>query len=154
LAIVWAIGKLQNYLYGTKEIRIFTDHQPLTFAVSERNTNAKIKRWKAFIEEHNAKVFYKLGKENFVADALSRQNINAIQGEPQSDVATIHSELSLTYTVESTDKPLNCYRNQIILEEAKLFTTLDLKSGYHQIYLAEKDREKTAFSIHGGKYEF
>jgi len=92
LAIVWAIGKLQNYLYGTKEIRIFTDHQPLTFAVSERNTNAKIKRWKAFIEEHNAKVFYKPGKENFVADALSRQNINAKQGEPQSDVATIHSE--------------------------------------------------------------
>jgi len=40
-----------------------------------------------------------------VADALSRQNINAIQGEPQSDVATIHSELSLTYTVESTGKP-------------------------------------------------
>jgi len=24
LAIVWAIGKLQNYLYGTKEVRIFT----------------------------------------------------------------------------------------------------------------------------------
>jgi len=44
LAIVWAIGKLQNYLYGSKEIPIFTDHQPLTFAVSERNTNAKIKR--------------------------------------------------------------------------------------------------------------
>jgi len=30
LAIVWTIGKLQNYLYGTKEVRIFTDHQPLT----------------------------------------------------------------------------------------------------------------------------
>ncbi|KAH8289077.1 hypothetical protein KR054_002896, partial [Drosophila jambulina] len=119
LAIVWAIGKLQNYLYGTKEIRIFTDHQPLTFAVSERNTNAKIKRWKAFIEEHNAKLFYKPGKENFFPDALSRQNINAMQNEPQSDVATIHSELSLTYTVESTDKPVNCYRNQIILEEAE-----------------------------------
>jgi len=102
LAIVWAIGKLQNYLYGSKDIRIFTDHQPLTFAVSERNTNAKIKQWKAFNEQHSAKVFYKPGKENCVADALSRQNIN--------------SEVSLT--VESTDKPLNCLRNQIILDEA------------------------------------
>jgi len=45
-----------------------TDHQPLTFAVSEKNTNSKIKRWKAFIEEHNAKIHYKAGKENFVAD--------------------------------------------------------------------------------------
>lgn len=43
LAIVWALGRLQNYLYGTKEINIFTDHQPLTFAVSDRNTNEKIK---------------------------------------------------------------------------------------------------------------
>jgi len=89
-----------------------------TFAISERNTNAKINRLKAFIEEHNAKVFYKPGKENFMADALSRQNINSMQNEPQSDVATVHSEVSLTYTVESTDKPLNCFRNQIIVEEA------------------------------------
>jgi len=43
---------------------------------------------------------------------------NSMQNEPQSDVATVHSEVSLTYTVESMDKPLNCFRNQIILEEA------------------------------------
>jgi len=34
-----------------------------------------------------------------VADALSRQKVNALENE-------------------TTDKPLNCYRNQIILEEA------------------------------------
>ncbi|KAH8240511.1 hypothetical protein KR032_004484, partial [Drosophila birchii] len=33
------------------------------------------------------------------------------------------------------------------LGKAKYFTTLDLKSGYHQITLAERDREKTSFSI-------
>lgn len=33
---------------------------------------------------------------------------------------------------------------------------LDLKSGFHQILLAENDREKkkTAFSVENGKYEF
>jgi len=30
---------------------------------------------------------------------------------------------------------------------------VDLKSGYHQITLAERDREKTSFSVNGGKYE-
>jgi len=40
------------------------------------------------------------------------------------------------------------------LGKATFFTTLDLKLGYHQIYLAECDREKTSFSINGGKYEF
>jgi len=118
LAIVWAIGKLQNYLYGNNEVRIFTDHQPLTYAVSDKNTNAKIKRWKAFIDENNGKVFYTPGKQNLVADALSRQPLNNLEAEAQSDAATVHSELSLSYTIDTTDKPLNCFRNQIILEEA------------------------------------
>ena len=38
--------------------------------------------------------------------------------------------------------------------KAQYYTTLDLKSGFHQIELAEKEREKTAFSINNGKYEF
>jgi len=119
LAIVWALKSLRNYLYGVKELNIYTDHQPLTFSVSDRNPNAKIKRWKAFIDEHNANMIYKPGKENYVADALSRQNINALDSNTQcSDLATIHSEQSLTYTIETTDKPVNCFRNQIIIEEA------------------------------------
>jgi len=40
------------------------------------------------------------------------------------------------------------------LGKARFFSTLDPKSGFHQILLAEKDREKTAFSIANGKYEF
>jgi len=119
LAIVWALGKLQNFLYGSSEFKIFNDHQPPTFAVADKNTNAKIKRWKAYIDQNNAKVFYKPGKENFVADALSRQNLNALQDEPKSDAATVQSEISLTYTIEATDKPLNCFRNQTGLEEAR-----------------------------------
>lgn len=40
------------------------------------------------------------------------------------------------------------------LGNAMFFTTLDLKSGFHQILLDIKDRQKTAFSINNGKYEF
>lgn len=40
------------------------------------------------------------------------------------------------------------------LGRAKFFTTLDLKSGFHQIELSERDREKTDFSVNNGKYEF
>ena len=39
-------------------------------------------------------------------------------------------------------------------EGANYFTTLDLASGYWQIEMAEKDREKTAFTCHAGLYEF
>ena len=53
LAIVWALKVLKHYLYGVRTLTIYTDHQPLTFAVSDRNPNAKIKRWKAITDEHN-----------------------------------------------------------------------------------------------------
>ena len=118
LAIVWSLRAFRHYLYGVKNINIYTDHQPLTFAVSDRNPNAKLKRWKAFVDEHNAKIFYKPGKENVVADVLSRQQIN-ITNDNDSDRATIHSEISLTHTISSTENPINCYRNQIVIEEAE-----------------------------------
>jgi len=120
LAVVWTLAKLRHYLYAIMDINIFTDHQPLTFAVSESNPNAKINWWKARIDESGAKIFYKPGKDNLVADALSRQQLNVVEEEEAySCAATIHSEMSLTHTIETTDKPLNCFQNQINLEEAR-----------------------------------
>ncbi|KAH8338222.1 hypothetical protein KR067_005907, partial [Drosophila pandora] len=58
--------------------------------------------------------------ENLVADALSRQQLNAVEEQAaESCAATIHSERSLTHTIETTDKPLNCFQNQIVLEKAR-----------------------------------
>jgi len=51
---------------------------------------------------------------------LSRQQLNAVnEQEVDSCAATIHSEASLTNTIETTDKPFNCFQNQIVLEEAR-----------------------------------
>lgn len=52
LVIFWSLQTFRNYLYGAK-VKIVTDHQPLTFALSPKNTNAKLKRWKAYLEEHD-----------------------------------------------------------------------------------------------------
>ena len=41
-----------------------------------------------------------------------------------------------------------------LLGKAKFFTSLDLKSGYWQVAIEEKDKEKTAFACHRGLFEF
>ncbi|CAD7001688.1 unnamed protein product [Ceratitis capitata] len=121
LAIVRALQKLRNYLYGVKHLNIYTDHQPLTFALSDKNPNAKMKRWRAFVEEYSPRFHYKPGKENFVADALSRQHINALNHEVDTESMATNSELSLTQAIPTVKNPINCFQTQIILEEgAKL----------------------------------
>lgn len=63
LAIVWALKSLKNYLYGNSNVKIFTDHQPLTHCLSSWHGNAKIKRWKAILDEYDYQLVYKPGKE-------------------------------------------------------------------------------------------
>lgn len=77
LAIVWALNAFRNFIYGAK-ISIYTDHMPLTFAISPKNSNAKLKRWKSYVEGHDYEMFYKEGKTNVVADALSRVQMNSL----------------------------------------------------------------------------
>jgi len=45
LAIVWVFKNLRNYLYGVNNIEIYTDHQPLSFSISQKNPNIEMKRW-------------------------------------------------------------------------------------------------------------
>lgn len=111
LAIVWALKNLRHYLYGIKDIVIFTDHQPLTFAISNKNPNTKMKRWRAFIEEFSPKFVYKPGRDNVVADALSRQFLNNMSDTD----ATAHSESSLSNTIKTIQYPVNQFKRQFIL---------------------------------------
>jgi len=71
LAIIRAFTNLRNYLYGASNIEIFTDHQPLSFSISQKNPNMEMKRWYSFIKSYSPKLIYKPGSTNAVADDLS-----------------------------------------------------------------------------------
>ena len=48
---------------------------------------------------------------------------------------------NITYTLDS-------------MGHSKMFTVLDMASGYHQIPVKSEDMEKTAFSCHQGHFQF
>ncbi|KAH8415435.1 hypothetical protein KR222_001502, partial [Zaprionus bogoriensis] len=115
----WVVDKKGTDDKGNKNKRLVIDFRKLNErTIPDRYPMPSIPMILANLGKAKFFTTLDLKSENFVADALSRQNVNALQDAHQSDAATIHSELSLTYTVETTDKPINCFRNQIILEEA------------------------------------
>lgn len=71
LAIVWACKYFRPYIYG-REFLIQTDHRPLTWIKNLKDSNPKLQRWKAQLDEYDCKLEYIKGKENVVADSLSR----------------------------------------------------------------------------------
>uniref|UniRef100_A0A1J3E356 Transposon Ty3-I Gag-Pol polyprotein n=1 Tax=Noccaea caerulescens TaxID=107243 RepID=A0A1J3E356_NOCCA len=71
-ALVRALQTWQHYLWP-KEFVIHTDHQSLRHLKSQQKLNKRHARWMEFVETFPYVIQYKKGKENVVADALSRR---------------------------------------------------------------------------------
>ncbi|KAF4758554.1 hypothetical protein FOZ63_031944 [Perkinsus olseni] len=70
-AIFRSLERFRNILLGYPlELVVFTDHKPLTFM--ETSTTPKVQRWMLSLCQYSFTVQYRPGKENVVADALSR----------------------------------------------------------------------------------
>ena len=69
----------------------FTDHKPLIFAFhkSADPWSPRQQRHLAYISEYTTDVQHISGKENFIADALSRSVINAVHSELAIDFAAM-----------------------------------------------------------------
>lgn len=129
LAIVWATKYFRPYLYG-KQFTIRTDHRPLVWLNSLKEPNAKLQRWKIKLGEYNFDIEYVKGKDNQVADGLSRMeayynenvetstdnNVDIDNLDAQSLVATIHSaNEDSSEHIPIVCTPVNIYKTQIIL---------------------------------------
>ncbi|XP_062103764.1 uncharacterized protein LOC133814872 [Humulus lupulus] len=72
-ALVRALETWQHYLWP-KEFVIRTDHESLKHLKGQHKLNKRHARWVEFIETFPYVIRYKQGKENVVADALSRRH--------------------------------------------------------------------------------
>ena len=63
--------KWRHYLHGNV-CHIYTDHEPLVYIFVQPHLNARQARWLERLAELNLEVHYVPGKDNVVADVLSR----------------------------------------------------------------------------------
>ena len=72
LALKWAVtDHFHEYLYGGK-FDVCTDNNPLNYILSSAKLDACGQRWVTSLANYNFRHFYKMGKTNIEADALSR----------------------------------------------------------------------------------
>jgi transposase InsO family protein len=72
LAVVWALKRFENMI-KFKRFVLHTDHQALTFLMTQSHLNAMLERWVDFICGFDFDLRHVPGADNVVADALSRQ---------------------------------------------------------------------------------
>ncbi|KAF1331522.1 Pol protein, partial [Globisporangium splendens] len=73
LAIKCALLKFRVHLLGATLFVVYTGHASLRTAINSPHLSQRMARWLAFFSEFNFRVEYKPGKENVLADALSRR---------------------------------------------------------------------------------
>ena len=77
LGVVWAVRHFRHYLYGY-HCDVYTDHEALKSLLNTPHPSGKLARWGLALQEVDLSIFYRPGKKNVLADALSR---SPIQGE-------------------------------------------------------------------------
>ena len=88
LALKWAVTEqfheyLSPYGKNRKEFVVRTDNNPLTYIFSSANLDAARQRWVAQLASYNFALEYQKGKDNTVADFLSRLDDHLPPGKVQ-----------------------------------------------------------------------
>lgn len=126
LAIVWAVSYFRPYLWG-KRFKIITDHLPIKYLNKKytgKEFSQRTQRWLLKLQEYQFDIEYLKGKENKIADFLSRipeQDLEKSELEIRSinnvsDSATVHSqEEQLLDHIPIQETIINKYKTQLIL---------------------------------------
>ena len=76
-AIVFTLKIYRHYLYG-EQFEVYSDHKSLRYIFTQWDLNMRQHRWMEFLKDYDFTLHYHPGKENVVADALSRKSQGAL----------------------------------------------------------------------------
>lgn len=73
LALLSSLQHFEVYLKGGSfPVTVFTDHNPITFISRMKGKNQRLLRWSLTLAEYNLDIRHIRGRDNVIADALSR----------------------------------------------------------------------------------
>ena len=73
LALILSLQFFEVYVSSSSfPLTVFTDHNPLTFLHKLKNKNQRLLRWSFLLQEYNLNLTHIKGRDNVIADALSR----------------------------------------------------------------------------------
>jgi transposase InsO family protein/ribosomal protein L21E len=70
-AVIWALKRFRSWIFLSRII-IYSDHNPLSYLTDASPKSAKLTRWALALQEFNVDFRYRPGRQNTVADFLSR----------------------------------------------------------------------------------
>lgn len=144
LAIVWAVKHFRPYLYG-RRFKILTDHRPLAWLNSMKEPNSKLTRWKLRLSEFDYDIEYKNGKQNVVADALSRIKVNILSDDESMKVNTGDQS---SQEIEEVMKNIRLLKEDLAARNIEEESTLTISSGTDSVISIPSSRErKSPYSI-------
>lgn len=115
LAIVWGVQHFKPYVMGRKFI-VNTDHRPLVHLFSMVNPYSRLLKFRLILEEYDFEVLYVKGKDNVVADALSRITVEDLKNLQKEVVnAVTRSMTAVKEDVEAKEPELETTPNRVQL---------------------------------------
>ena len=121
LAIIHALKCWRSYLHGCR-FNILTDHHPLKYLDTQKTLSRKQARWVEFMQEFDYEIEYLKGKENKVADALSRQH-GEIHKTSSDSIRELMVLTSVTLQSNSSATLIKEYQNDrhfnVLLQKCK-----------------------------------
>ncbi|GFW08726.1 retrovirus-related Pol polyprotein from transposon 17.6 [Trichonephila clavipes] len=86
LAVIWALNKFKTY-FGPLPVKVITDHAALTKLTNGKNLSSRMIRWALKLSELNIEWEHRPGVQNVVADLLSRNPVESVEGSQISCAA-------------------------------------------------------------------
>ena len=149
LALVFGLNRFRYFLLGRK-FEVHTDHKPLLGLFDKRaliptNANARIQRWALFLAQYDFALTYKAGKDNLVADALSRLPV-----VDDHKAATPMEYIKLVEVVDFDDISFQTIKKFTMEDETPSQLVNNIRFGWNQkdVRLSEYNCVKSDLSLY------